>query len=107
MNLGGAPIDRFGAMALIFAAMTWSISSVITRKLPLPASKAMSSGVQMLAGGVLLLSAPGIFGEFSRFHPAAGSFVAWVAVLYLIVFGSLIGCPEDVWLLHHWSPTHR
>jgi drug/metabolite transporter (DMT)-like permease len=105
LNLGGAPIDRIGTMALIFAAMTWSISSVITRKLPLPASKAMSSGVQMLAGGVLLIPAAGIFGEFSRFHPATVSFGAWMALLYLIVFGSIIGFTAYVWLLHHESPT--
>lgn len=105
LNLGGAPIDRVGAMALIFAAITWSISSVITRKLPLPASKAMSSGVQMLAGGLLLIPAAGIFGEFSNFHPATVPFSAWMALLYLIVFGSIIGFTAYVWLLHHESPT--
>src|SRR6204780_4644633 len=48
LNLGGPPIDRAGAVALIVASMTWSIASALTRKLPLPSSKAMSSGVQML-----------------------------------------------------------
>src|SRR5579863_4839717 len=48
LNLGGAPIDRVGAVALIFAAMSWSVASALTRKLALPASKAMSSGAQML-----------------------------------------------------------
>jgi drug/metabolite transporter (DMT)-like permease len=105
LNLADAPIDRFGTMALIFAAMTWSISSVITRKLPLPTSKLISSGVQMLAGGVLLIPAAGIFGEFGRFHPATVSFGAWMALLYLIVFGSIIGFTAFVWLLHHESPT--
>jgi drug/metabolite transporter (DMT)-like permease len=51
-SLGGAPIDRAGAMALMVASISWSIASVLTRKLPLPASKVMSSGAQMLAGGV-------------------------------------------------------
>src|ERR1700723_3366971 len=54
LYLGAAPIDTAGAIALIVASMSWSISSVLTRKLPLPSSKVMSSGVQMLAGGVLL-----------------------------------------------------
>src|SRR5580692_6361712 len=54
LNLGGAPIDSTGALALLFAAVTWSIASVLTRKLPLPESKVMSSGTQMLSGGVLL-----------------------------------------------------
>ena len=54
LNLGGAPIDTAGAVALIVASMSWSVSSALTRKLPLPPSKVMSSGAQMLAGGVLL-----------------------------------------------------
>src|ERR1700676_618073 len=55
LNLGGAPIDRLGALALIVASVSWSVSSVLTRKLSLPNSKVMSSGAQMLAGGVFLV----------------------------------------------------
>src|SRR5579864_1133863 len=44
LDLGGAPIDTTGAIALIVAAVSWAISSALTRKLPLPASKVMSSG---------------------------------------------------------------
>src|ERR1017187_2413462 len=54
LNLGGVPIDRSGAMALIVGAMSWSVASALTRKLPLPSSKVMSSSAQMLAGGILL-----------------------------------------------------
>src|SRR3989440_5799451 len=39
LNLGGAPIDRVGALALIVASMSWSVASSLTRKLPLPPSK--------------------------------------------------------------------
>src|SRR5258707_1655494 len=61
LNLGGAPIDRTGAVALIIGSMSWSIASVLTRKLPLPSSKVMSSGAQMLSGGVMLtLAAAGL-----------------------------------------------
>src|SRR6266566_9313357 len=52
LNFGGAPIDKVGAAALIVASISWSVASVLTRKLPLPPSKVMSSGAQMLAGGV-------------------------------------------------------
>src|SRR6202165_4984604 len=38
LNLGGAPIDRAGAVALIIASVSWSVSSALTRKLPLPSS---------------------------------------------------------------------
>ena len=105
LNLGGAPVDRTGAVALIIASMSWAIASVLTRKLPLPTSKVMSSGAQMLAGGVMLTLVAAALGEFRAFHPSAVSRGAWVAMLYLIVAGSLIGFTAYVWLIHHESPT--
>src|ERR1051325_9879059 len=54
-STGEATISRAGAGALLFAAFTWSIAAVLTKKLPLPASKPMSSAAQMLSGGIQLL----------------------------------------------------
>jgi len=105
LNLGGAPIDKAGAVALIIASISWSVASVLTRKLPLPASKVMSSGVQMLAGGILLGLTAGAFGEFRNFHPGNVSRAAWLALVYLIVAGSIVGFTAYVWLIHHESPT--
>src|SRR6202044_4267367 len=104
LNLGGAPIDKLGATALIFASISWSIASVLARKLPLPNSKLMSSGAQMLSGGILLAIAAGAFGEFRNFHPWAVSRGAWLALLYLIVAGSIIGFTAYVWLVYTQSP---
>ncbi len=104
-SFGEAPIDGAGAVALVVAAMSWSIASTLTRKLPLPASKAMSSGAQMLAGGILLALAAAIFGEFHGFHIQAVSRGAWFALAYLIVAGSIVGFTAYVWLIHHESPT--
>ncbi len=105
MKLGGAPIDKVGAIALILGAMNWSVASALARKLPLPKSKAMSSGAQMLAGGVLLGLVSTALGEWRGFHPMDVSRGAWLALLYLIVAGSIIGFTAYVWLLHHESPT--
>ena len=105
LDLGGAPIDRVGAVALIVASMSWSVSSALTRKLPLPSSKVMSSGAQMLAGGVFLALTAAALGEFRNFHPGAVSRGAWLALLYLIVAGSIIAFTAYVWLIHHESPT--
>ncbi len=104
-NLGGVPIDRAGAVALIIASLSWSISSALTRKLPLPPSKIMSSGAQMFAGGVLLAITAAALGEFRNFRPGAVSSGAWLSLLYLIVAGSIIGFTAYVWLIHHESPT--
>jgi drug/metabolite transporter (DMT)-like permease len=105
LNLGGAPIDTLGAVALIFASISWSVASAMTRKLPLPHSKVMSSGAQMLTGGVFLTLAAAVLGEFRNFHPSAVSREAWFSLLYLIVAGSIIGFTAYVWLIHHESPT--
>jgi drug/metabolite transporter (DMT)-like permease len=105
LNLGGTPVDSVGAVALIVASMSWSVSSVFARKLPLPDSKVMSSGAQMLAGGVFLTLTAAALGEFRNFHPSAVSRGAWLALLYLIVAGSIIGFTAYVWLIHHESPT--
>jgi len=105
LNLGGAPIDPLGAAALIVASISWSAASALARKLELPPSKVMSSGAQMLAGGVLLALAGSAFGEFRDFHPSAVSREAWLSLLYLIVAGSIIGFTAYVWLIHHESPT--
>ena len=105
LNLGGAPIDKRGAAALIFASMSWSVASAFTRKLTLPKSKVMSSGAQMLAGGVLLAITAAALGEFRNFHPWSVSREVWLALLYLIVAGSIVGFTAYVWLIHHESPT--
>jgi len=103
--LGGAPIDTIGAVALIVASLSWSVAAVLNRKLPLPQSKVMSAGAQMLAGGVMLTLAAAGFGEFHNFHPSVISRGAWLALLYLIVAGSIVGFTAYVWLIHHESPT--
>jgi drug/metabolite transporter (DMT)-like permease len=59
----------------------------------------------MLAGGVLLAMTAAALGEFRSFHPAAVSLHAWVALLYLIVAGSVVAFTAYVWLIHHESPT--
>jgi drug/metabolite transporter (DMT)-like permease len=105
LTVGGEPIDKAGAIALIVASMSWSVASILTRKLPLPNSKVMSSGAQMLAGGVLLTVCAALRGEFHNFHPESVSRGAWASLLYLIVAGSIIGYTAYTWLLHRESPT--
>src|SRR5450631_1396633 len=105
LGMGEAPIDTTGACALIVAAISWSVAASLSRKMPLPAAKAMSSGAQMLAGGVLLTLTAALLGEFRGFHAQAVSLGAWLALAYLIVAGSIVGFTAYVWLIHHESPT--
>jgi drug/metabolite transporter (DMT)-like permease len=105
LKTGAGSLDLAGPAALLVASMSWAVSSVLARKLPLPSSKAMSSGAQMLAGGVFLALASAGLGEFRDFHPGAVSREAWLALLYLIVAGSIVAFTAYLWLIDHESPT--
>jgi len=104
-KLSGAPVETAGAAGLIVGAITWSIASALARKLPLPASKVMSSGAQMLAGGTMLVAVSAARGEWRGFNLLAVSGAAWIALAYLVFAGSIAGFTAYVWLLHHESPT--
>jgi len=105
LGLGESSLDTAGAIALLIGSISWSVASALTRKLQLPASKPMSSGAQMLCGGVLLTLVAASLGEFRGFHPAAVSRTAWIALAYLVAAGSIIAFTAYVWLIHHESPT--
>src|SRR6202167_1961645 len=104
-SLGEVPINRVGALALLIAAFTWSVATILTRRLPLPASKPMSAAAQMLSGGIQLFVLAALTGEFSGFHMQAISRTVWFCLIYLIIAGSIVGFTAYVWLLHHESPT--
>ncbi len=104
-SLGEAPLDRAGVIALIVACWGWSIGTIVTRRLTLPSSKALSSAMQMLCGGVQLLLLAAVAGEFGRFHPRQVSGAAWFSLAYLITAGSIVAFTAYVWLLHYESPT--
>jgi len=105
IGLGEQPIATSGAIALLIGSLSWSIASALSRKLPLPDSKPMSSAAQMLSGGVLLTVTSGALGEFASFHPQNVSRTAWIALAYLVVAGSIVAFTAYVWLIHHESPT--
>lgn len=105
LGLGGVAIDRISAAALLIASSSWALGSILSRKLPLPSSRAMSSGAQMLAGGVWLAITAAALGEARGFDPRAVSMGAWLALLYLVVAGSIAAFTAYQWLLHNESPT--
>jgi drug/metabolite transporter (DMT)-like permease len=104
-SFGEMPINPAGALALLVAAFTWSVATILTRRIALPASKPMSAAAQMLVGGAQLFVLAALSGEFTGFHMQAVSAKAWFALLYLIVAGSIVGFTAYIWLLHHESPT--
>lgn len=87
------------ALAVVASALTWAAGSVWRGREALPASAPLATGMQMLAGGALLLAASAAAGEWRRFDPAAVSAGSLLALGYLVVFGSLVAFSAYAWLL--------
>src|SRR3984893_15930392 len=79
-SFGEVPINRAGALALLVASVTWSVATVLTRRLPLPDSKPMSAAAQMITGGIQLLVLAALSGEFAGFRWLTVSRNAWLAL---------------------------
>jgi drug/metabolite transporter (DMT)-like permease len=90
-------------LAILAGCTTWSLGTVLTRSMDLPKARPLTAGAaMMLGGGILLLLSAG-FGEM---HPMPHvSLRAVLALLYLIVFGSLLAFTAFVWLLAHMPAT--
>jgi len=97
-------LDLIGMVVLIFAALSWSIGSLYSRKAPLPSSPLLGTGMEMLVGSLGLFAFGSIIGEWGQFHPASISLRSLGGLAYLIVFGSGIGFVAYTWLLRN-APT--
>ena len=94
-----------GVVALLMAALSWSIGSLYSRRAPLPQSPFLATGMEMIAGGILLLTFGFLQGEVVHIHPENFSFKSLAAFVYLIIFGSLVGFTSYIWLLKNVGVT--
>jgi drug/metabolite transporter (DMT)-like permease len=94
-----------GRIGLLVACLSWAVGSLWSRSLPLPGEAAVATALEMLTASPLLAAAALAHGEWQRFHPAAVPARAWVALAYLVVFGSLAGFGSYVFLLKHATPA--
>ncbi len=102
---GGQPVNLAGAGVLVFASLAWACGSLYGKHGEMPASPVMGVALQCLVGGVTLLLAGWFLGEFRVLHFAAISWRSWLAISYLIVFGSGIGFSAYIYVLHHSTPA--
>jgi drug/metabolite transporter (DMT)-like permease len=100
---GAQELAALPCIVILAAGVAWSFGAVMTRSLPRPRSAALLAGAQMLIGGAVLLVLSAATGELHSwpvFSPRAG-----LALLYLIVPGSLIGFTAYLWLLTQMPAT--
>ena len=104
-HAGGAAVDRLGVAAVLIASVSWAAGSLYVQRATLPRSPLLATAMQMLCGGVLLFAAGALTGEPAHLALSQVSTGSALAVLYLIVFGSLIGFTAYTWLLRSASPV--
>ena len=97
-------IDPVGAGACLLASLSWAAASLYSRHATLPARTAVSTAMQMLTGGAWMTLAGMATGELGGVRPATFSTASLAALVYLIVFGSLVAFSAYAWLLRA-APT--
>ncbi len=94
-----------GAFFVIAGAFSWALGSIYGLRATTPKSSALTAGMQMLSGGTVLTLVGSLKGEWTTFNIAEVSANSWFAVVYLIIFGSLIGFTAYSWLLKNAEPA--
>ncbi len=102
---GTATFDSLSMFILLLAPILWSFGSLYSRRAKLPDNIFMSTSMEMLAGGLLLLIAGLLTGEAADLNIAEISRQSIIAMLYLTVFGSIIALTAYVWLLKTVHPS--
>ena len=96
---GGSHDLRLGAaLVIMLAATCWAIGSYVQPRLWLPADVFVIAVYEMLFGGLMLLTVGRVAGES---FTADYSPRIWLALAYLIVFGSWLAFTAYAWLLQN------
>ncbi|MFB7979476.1 EamA family transporter [Streptomyces vinaceus] len=88
-----------GVVLVVVASALWSLGSFSASKLSLPDNPFTGSGYQMLAGGAGGIVVALVRGEHRSLEWASFSTASWLALGYLVLFGSLVAFTAYVWLL--------
>jgi drug/metabolite transporter (DMT)-like permease len=101
---GTSPADRLDLSALLvllLAALIWSYGSIYSRDADMPESSLLGTGIEMLGGAAGLFLVGSLLGEWGDLRPAVISINSALGLLYLILFGSLVGFVSYSWLLRN------
>ena len=88
----------YGAIAVLIASVFWAAGSIYGKTAKLPASLLVTTGIEMLAGGIIQIFVAFLFGEFDRFEINTVSQRSALAWIYLTVIGP-VAFVAYAWLL--------
>ncbi|MCF0058656.1 EamA family transporter [Dyadobacter sp. CY356] len=91
--------ELLGLAMLVVGSMSWAGGSLYSKYKTTSGSIMVKSSWQMLIAGLAFIPSGFLSGEFSDIQWSTIPFDAWMSVLYLIIFGSIIGFSAYVWLL--------
>ncbi len=95
-------LDPAGVAALIVSPMAWAAGSLFAaHRADLPRDPFVTTGMQMLSGGLVLAAVSFVTGEVATFDPAAVSQASAIAFVYLTIVGSLVAFTAYAWVLRH------
>jgi drug/metabolite transporter (DMT)-like permease len=105
-DLGGSSrVSPFGAAILLIASFAWACGSLYCKHGGLPSSALLGAAMQGLCGGIILWVAGAFAGELHALHLAAVSTRSWLALGYLVFFGSMMGFTAYVYVLKKSTAT--
>jgi drug/metabolite transporter (DMT)-like permease len=102
---GGVEVPVLDAVLLIFSTFCWALASVLSRGATLPKETTMTAAAEMVCGAVWLSLLALISGDAGRLSLHQVSAASWAALLYLVVFGSLVAFTCFAWLLKVSTPA--
>jgi drug/metabolite transporter (DMT)-like permease len=103
--LNSGPGVFVGSLAVVVGAISWSVGIIYSRKSHLSGHPLLLSALSLLAGSFQLLFVGTLVGEYRGFSLSSVSTRSWLALTYLILFGSVVAFTAYNWLLEHYSPT--
>lgn len=94
-----------GLIVLLASTICWSWGSLFSKKMNRNISLPMNLSVQMATAGMFLYLAGFLFGEHSSFSISGVTRESVSALLFLIIFSSILGYLAYLWLLKKYSPA--
>jgi drug/metabolite transporter (DMT)-like permease len=89
----------FGVVLLLLGSMAWSAGSLFSKKNGSASPARLNTAWQMIIAGIAFVPAAFAHHEFNNFNISQVPASAWMAVVYLILFGSIGAFSAYIWLL--------
>ena len=104
-STAGGGLNLGGVIAILAGCACWAVGSIYGRRVRAPAEPLTASAMQMLGGGAALMITAAAHGDLAAYAHGTISARSWMAFVYLIVAGSLVGFSTFGWLMKHSTPA--